>query len=78
MLWPPRVIGRTSAVATPIQNNSGAPIRLAGRSMAASLKTKIADFCNKIGTTRTSRPPLDISVHWGEAVMPTSRLKRRE
>jgi hypothetical protein len=36
MLWPPRVIGRTSAVATPIQNNSGAPIRLAGRSMAAS------------------------------------------
>ena len=22
--------------------------------------------------------PLDMSVHWGEAVMPTSRLKRRE
>jgi hypothetical protein len=30
------------------------------------------------GTTRTSRSPLDMSVHWGEAVMPTSRLKRRE
>src|SRR6266511_18201 len=24
-----------------------------------------------IGTTRTSRSPLDMSVHWGEAVMPT-------
>jgi hypothetical protein len=23
------------------------------------------------GTTRTSRSPLDMSVHWGEAVMPT-------
>jgi hypothetical protein len=22
------------------------------------------------GTTRTSRSPLDMSVHWGEAVMP--------
>jgi hypothetical protein len=30
------------------------------------------------GTTRTSRSPLDMSVHWGEAVMPTSRLIRRE
>jgi hypothetical protein len=30
------------------------------------------------GTTRTSRSQLDMSVHWGEAGMPTSRLKRRE
>src|SRR5260221_3691346 len=30
------------------------------------------------GTTRTSRSPLDMSVHWGEAVTATSRLKRRE
>jgi hypothetical protein len=30
------------------------------------------------GTTRTSRSPLDMSVHGGEAVMPTSRMKRRE
>jgi hypothetical protein len=30
------------------------------------------------GTSRTSRSPLDMSVHWGETVMPTSRLKRRE
>src|SRR5262245_40363740 len=35
-------------------------------------------FCNKIGTTRTSGSPLDVSVHWGEADMPTWRLKRRE
>jgi hypothetical protein len=27
------------------------------------------------GTTRTSRSPLDMSVHGGEAVMPTSRSK---
>jgi ABC transporter substrate binding protein len=26
------------------------------------------------GTTRTSRSPLHMSVHWREAVMPTSRL----
>ncbi len=31
-----------------------------------------------LGTTRTSRSPLDMSVHWGEAVTATSRLKRRE
>jgi hypothetical protein len=28
-----------------------------------------------IGTTRTSRSPLDMSVHGGEAVMLTSRSK---
>jgi hypothetical protein len=28
-----------------------------------------------IGTTRTSRSPLDMSVHGGEAVIPTSRSK---
>jgi nitrate/nitrite-specific signal transduction histidine kinase len=27
------------------------------------------------GTSRTSRSPPDMSVHWGEAVMPASRLK---
>jgi hypothetical protein len=32
-----------------------------------------------IGTTVwTGRSPLNVSVHWGEAVMATSRLKRRE
>ena len=31
-----------------------------------------------VGTNRTSRLLLRMSVHWGEPVMPTSRLKRRE
>jgi hypothetical protein len=39
---------------------------------------RVTSVTSAHGTTRTSRSPLDMSVHWGEAVMLTSRLKRRE
>jgi hypothetical protein len=47
----------------------------ASKNRVSRFTVLIADFCNKISTSRTSRSPLDMSVHGGEAVMPTSRLK---
>ena len=49
------------------------PRRRGDRIIAVLLRLLTAAF----GTTRTSRSPLDMSVHWGEAVMRLWRLKRR-
>jgi hypothetical protein len=35
----------------------------------------VAEHMSLVGTTRTSRSPLDMSVHEGETVMPTSCSK---
>jgi hypothetical protein len=45
------------------------------RDPAYFLRTICAVHESGSGTTRTIRSPLDMSVHWGEAAMQTSRSK---
>jgi hypothetical protein len=53
--------------------------RLSGPEATFYFATNARDLLHLLaagcGTTRTSRSPLDMSVHGGEAVMPTSHSK---